>query len=213
MSDILRVLIADDHHVVRRGLATLLVPRNRMTVVGEAANGREAVELARALRPDVIVMDMLMPELTGAEAIRQIKHEQPEARILVLASFAERADVQAAMQAGALGYLLKAAPPAELLSTIRSVAQGMLSLPRELAQVFTQPAPVAPSLEKLTERELAVLRLLADGRSNQEIAQSLAISNTTVRTHVTNILAKLNVTNRTQAALIAHERFGPHISG
>lgn len=213
MSEIIRVLIADDHHVVRRGLATLLVPRNKMTVVGEAANGREAVELAQALRPDVIVIDMLMPELTGVEAIRQIMQLQPEARILVLASFAERADVQAALQAGALGYLLKAAPPAELLSAIRSVSQGTLSLPRELAQAFTQPAPVAPGFEQLTEREQAVLRLLADGLTNQQIAQSLAISDTTVRAHVSSILAKLNVANRTQAALLARERSGPQGAG
>jgi DNA-binding NarL/FixJ family response regulator len=208
MSEIIRVLIADDHHVVRRGLATLLVPRNKMTVVGEASNGREAVELALTLRPDVIVIDMLMPELTGTEAIREIKQEQPGARILVLASFAEPAEVQAALQAGALGYLLKSAPPKELLSAIRSVYEGTLSLPRELAQVFTQPAPADPDFDSLTEREQAVLRLLAQGQSNQAIAASLCISNTTVRAHVSSILAKLNVANRTQAALVARERFG-----
>jgi NarL family two-component system response regulator LiaR len=208
MSENIRVLIADDHHVVRRGLATLLVPRNKMTVVGEATNGREAVELALALRPDVIVIDMLMPELTGTEAIRQIKHEQPEARILVLASFAEAAEVQAAIQAGALGYLLKAAPPEELLSAIRSVAKGTLSLPRELAKVFSQPALAAPSIEMFTEREHAVLRLLTQGQTNPEIAASLCISTTTVRAHVSSILAKLQVANRTQAALIARERLG-----
>jgi two-component system, NarL family, response regulator LiaR len=208
MSELIRVLIADDHHVVRRGLATLLVPRNKMTVVGEANDGREAVALALSLRPDVIVMDMLMPELTGTEAIRQIKQEQPEARILVLASFAEPAEVQAALQAGALGYLLKSAAPNELLSAIRSVAEGTLSLPSELALVFTQPVPAVPSLALLTEREQAVLRLLARGQANQAIAASLCISNTTVRAHVSSILAKLSVANRTQAALIAREHFG-----
>lgn len=209
MSELIRVLIADDHHVVRRGLASLLVPRNKMTLVGEATNGREAVELAQTLQPDVIVMDMLMPELKGVEAIRQIKQLQPEVRILVLASFAERADVQAALQAGALGYLLKSAPPRELLHAIQSVAQGTLSLPQELAQVFTHPASAAPEFEQLTEREQAVLRLLADGLTNQQIARSLAISDTTVRAHVSSILAKLNVANRTQAALLARERYGP----
>lgn len=213
MSDTIRVLIADDHHIVRRGLATLLAPRNKMTVVGEAANGREAVQLAQTLQPDVIVMDLLMPELTGVEAIRAIKQAQPEARILVLASFAERSDVQAAMHAGALGYLLKATPPKELLSAVRSVAQGSLTLPRELAQIFTQPAAPAPKLDQLTEREQAVLRLLADGLSNQQIAQNLVISDTTVRAHVSNILAKLHVANRTQAALIARERFGAYTPG
>jgi DNA-binding NarL/FixJ family response regulator len=213
MSDTIRVLIADDHHIVRRGLATLLAPRNKMTVAGEAANGREAVQLAQTLQPDVIVMDLLMPELTGVEAIQAIKQAQPEARILVLASFAERGDVQAALQAGALGYLLKATPPKELLSAIRSVAQGVLTLPRELAQIFTQPAAPTPKLDQLTEREQAVLRLLADGLSNQQIAQNLVISDTTVRAHVSNILAKLHVTNRTQAALIARERFGAYAPG
>jgi DNA-binding NarL/FixJ family response regulator len=213
MSHTIRVLIADDHHIVRRGLATLLAPRNKMTVVGEAANGREAVQLAQTLQPDVIVMDLLMPELTGVEAIQAIKQAQPEARILVLASFAERGDVQAALQAGALGYLLKATPPNELLSAIRSVAQGVLTLPRELAQIFTQPAAPTPKLDQLTEREQAVLRLLADGLSNQQIAQNLVISDTTVRAHVSNILAKLRVANRTQAALIARERFGAYAPG
>jgi two-component system, NarL family, response regulator LiaR len=213
MTDTIRVLIADDHHIVRRGLATLLAPRNKMTVVGEAANGREAVQLAQTLQPDVIVMDLLMPELTGVEAIRAIKQTQPEARILVLASFAERGDIQAALQAGALGYLLKATPPKELLSAVRSVAQGALTLPREVAQIFSQPGAPTPKLNQLTEREQAVLRLLADGLSNQQIAQNLVISDTTVRAHVSNILAKLHVANRTQAALIAREQLGAHTPG
>ncbi len=205
MTELIRVLIADDHHVVRRGLAGFLVPRNKMLVVGEAANGREAVELARALKPDVTVIDMLMPELTGLEAIAAIRRDDPQARILVVASFSERADVVAALQAGALGYMRKDALPRELLQAIRTVHQGSLALPQDLAVALTQPLQPGPSFDGLTERELAVLRLLAEGRANHEIALRLVISDATVRSHVSSILAKLNVANRTQAALVARE--------
>jgi two-component system, NarL family, response regulator LiaR len=206
MSDLIRVLIADDHYVVRQGLAALLAPRNGMEVVGEAATGREAVELARTLQPDVILMDMMMPEMDGPQAIALIKQENPKARILVLTSFGESKQIAAAVHAGALGYLLKDSSPDDLLLAIRSVHRGTLVLPQDLALKLIQPRPPAAALDQLTERETDVLRLLAEGQSNQEIARSLHISMTTVRSHVSNILMKLGVSNRTQAALVARER-------
>jgi len=206
MTDLIRVLIADDHFVVRQGLAALLLPRNGMAVVGEAANGREAVVLARTLQPDVILMDMIMPEMNGPEAIALIKRENPKARILVLTSFGESKQISAAIQAGALGYLLKDSSPDDLLHAIRSVHRGNLVLPQDLALALMQPRPAAAALDQLTERETDVLRLLAQGQSNQEIARNLSISTTTVRSHVSSILMKLNVANRTQAALAAQEQ-------
>ena len=206
MSELIRILIADDHYVVRQGLTALLTPRNGMEVVGEAATGREAVELARTLKPDVILMDMIMPELDGPAAITLIKHDNSEARILVLTSFGESKQISAAIQAGALGYLLKDSSPDDLLHAIRSVHRGNLVLPQDLALKLMQPQPVVAALDQLTERETDVLRLLAQGQSNQEIAVNLSISTTTVRSHVSNILLKLGVSNRTQAALIAKER-------
>ena len=206
MGDLIRILIADDHFVVRQGLVALLAPRNGMEVVGEAATGREAVDQARALQPDVILMDMIMPELDGPEAIVLIRHENPEARILVLTSFGESKQISAAIQAGALGYLLKDSSPDDLLHAILGVYRGNLVLPQDLAQKLMQPQPAAPAIDQLTDREIDVLRLLAQGQSNQEIARNLHISTTTVRSHMSNILMKLGVSNRTQAALVARER-------
>ena len=206
MSELIRVLIADDHFVVRQGLATLLVARNGMAVVGEAATGAAAVELARTLQPDVILMDLIMPELDGTAAIVRIKEHNPAARILVLTSFGEREKVAAAIQAGALGFLLKDSSPDDLFHAIRSVHRGNLVIPGDLVKELMQPQPPAPTTSQFTERELDVLRLLVQGKSNPEIGQALFISTTTVRSHVTNILTKLNVANRTQAALVAQER-------
>ena len=204
MAELIRVLIADDHYVVRQGLATLLAPRNGMEVVGTAATGAEAVELARTLEPDVILIDIVMPEMTGTEAIGLIKQQNPAAHILVLTSFGEREKVAAALGAGALGYLLKDSSPDDLLYAIRSIHRGNLMIPQELAKDLLRPS--APVSESFTERELDVLRLLAQGLSNREIGEALFISATTVRSHVSNILLKLNVANRTQAAMAAQER-------
>jgi two-component system, NarL family, response regulator LiaR len=206
MTELIRVLVADDHYVVRQGLVTLLVARNGMQAVGEAATGKEAVALALALQPDVIMMDMNMPELGGLEAIGQILHQNPAARILVLTSFGEKERVSAALQAGALGYLLKDSSPDDLLNAIRTVYRGNLVVPGELARELMQPQPAAPATGQFTQRELDVLRLLVQGRSNREIGETLFIGMTTVRSHMSNILMKLNVSNRTQAALIAQER-------
>jgi len=206
MTDLIRILIADDHFVVRQGLAALLVPRNGMQVVGEVATGREAVEQARMLQPDVILMDMLMPELDGPGAITLIKQENPNARILVLTSFGESNQVSVAIRAGALGYLLKDSTPDDLFHAIRSVYRGNLVLPQALAAELMQPKPAEATPGQLTERETDVLRMLAQGQSNKEIARNLNISTTTVRSHVSNILMKLNVSNRTQAVLVAQDR-------
>jgi NarL family two-component system response regulator LiaR len=210
MTDLLRILIADDHMVVRRGLCSLLIPRNGMEVIGEAADGVEAVELARSLQPDVILMDMVMPHLDGPEAVVEIKKENPEARILILTSFGEDARVSAAIRAGALGYLLKDSSPDELFHAIREVAQGNLSLPPQVAMKLMQDLQkpkrdrLAPETA-LTQRELDVLRGIAQGLSNQDIAGQLMISQATVRSHVSSLLSKLGLTNRTQAALYAVE--------
>lgn len=207
MAAVIRVLMADDHAIVREGMRALIETQPDMRLVGEAADGVEAVELAVSLSPDVILMDMVMPRKNGLEAIREIKLANPAARILVITSFAEDDKVFPSIKAGALGYLLKDSPPRELLQAIRSVYQGQISLHPSIAlkviQELNQPSSMPPTDEPLTEREVDVLRLIARGLSNQEIAQDLVISERTVGTHVSNILNKLHLANRTQAALYA----------
>lgn len=203
----IRILITDDHAIVREGLRTLIGTEPGMEVVGEAADGVEAVQKACNLKPDVILLDMVMPRMNGLEAIHEIKRECPEAHILVLTSFSDDEMVFPAIKAGALGYLLKNTTPERLLRAIRDVHQGKPSMSSDIAiklmLELQRPSDLPPTEEPLTEREMDVLRLVAQGLTNQEIAESLVIGVGTVRTHVSNILAKLHLANRTQAALYA----------
>jgi len=208
-----RVLIVDDHTVVRKGLQSLLSSeRYGIEVIGEAGDGVQAVDMALELQPDVILMDLQMPRKSGLEAIQEIIGRKPDLSILVLSSFGEDERVAAALRAGALGFLLKDSTPDELVSAIHAVALGHISLPKELSQsIFgvsreASAFPTEGNLTDLTARELDVLRCLADGASNKEIASQLSVSLTTVRTHVSSILRKLGLENRTQAALYAREQ-------
>ena len=208
MTETIHILIADDHAIVREGLRALIDTERGMELVGEAADGVEAVLRARSLQPDVILLDLVMPRKDGIEAISEIKRENPEARILVLTSFAEDDKVFPAIKAGALGYLLKDSSPQELLQAIREVYRGESSLHPAIARKLIRelnrpPENLPPTEEPLTEREVEVLSLVARGLSNQEIADRLVVSERTVRTHVSNILGKLHLANRTQAALYA----------
>jgi len=213
-TETIRILITDDHAVVREGLRTLIGTEPGMEVIGEAEDGLEAVQKACALRPDVILLDMVMPRMDGLEAIIEIKRECPEARILVLTSFSDDEKVFPAIKAGALGYLLKNATPERLLNAIRDVHQGKPSMSSDIAnklmRELQRTSNLPPTEEPLTEREMDVLRLVAQGLTNQEIAEKLVIGDGTVRTHVSNILGKLHLANRTQAALYAlREGFAP----
>jgi two-component system, NarL family, response regulator LiaR len=206
LNETIRVLVAEDHTVVRAGLIALISSEDGLEVVGQAGDGLEAVERVRECQPDVILMDLSMPKLDGIGAITAIRQEQPRARVLVLTSFVEDEKVFAALKAGALGYLLKESSPDDLLRGIRAIHRGeswlhpaiALKLVRELCE------PQATALDDpLTERELEVLRLVAQGLSNKVIADRLEISERTARTHVSNILEKLHLANRTQATLYA----------
>jgi NarL family two-component system response regulator LiaR len=206
-SPVIRVFVAEDHAVVRKGICALLTLEPGIEVAGEAGNGREAVQKIQDLGPDVILMDLVMPEMDGIEATKGIMAQQPEARILVLTSFATDDKVFPAIQAGALGYLLKDSEPAEVVAAIRQVYEGEPSLhpriARKLMQELSRPLQRPPTTEPLTGREVEVLQLVARGMSNQEIAAGLVITEGTVRVHVSSILSKLHLASRTQAALYA----------
>jgi NarL family two-component system response regulator LiaR len=207
MTSPIRVLIADDHAILRKGIRALLGTEPDIEVVGETGDGLETVAQAKTLHPDVILMDLVMPNMDGIEATRQITAEQPDVRILVLTSFAADDKVFPAIKAGALGYILKDSGPAELVQAIHQVYQGQPSLEPSIAlkmlQELSHPSQRPPTPEPLSEREMEVLRLLAQGKSNREIAEQLVITELTVRTHVSNILGKLHLASRTQAALYA----------
>jgi NarL family two-component system response regulator LiaR len=203
----IRILVADDHQLVRQGFMAMLSVKPGIEVIGQAADGVEAVELAQSLRPDIILLDLLMPNMDGIEATREIKAGDPDARILIITSFAEDENVYQAIKAGALGYLLKDSSPQELMQAIHDVCEGRLSLHPNIAlkliEDLNQPTETKPTEDPLTEREVEVLKLVAKGRSNQEIAEELIVSERTVGAHVSNILSKLHLANRTQAALYA----------
>jgi NarL family two-component system response regulator LiaR len=207
MSETIRVLIVDDHVFVRKGIQALLATEEDIEVVGEAQDGQEALERIENLHPDVILLDLLMPKLDGIEVTRRVVAEEPKARILVLTSFVADDKVFPAIKAGALGYLLKDSEPEDLIRAIRQVYAGESSLSpliaRKVLQEISQPPDRDLTEEPLTEREVEVLLHIAKGKSNREIADELVLSEATVRTHVSNILGKLRLASRTQAALYA----------
>jgi NarL family two-component system response regulator LiaR len=203
----IRIFIAEDHAIVRKGVRALLTLEPGIEVIGEAGDGREAVRGIARLQPDVILMDLVMPELDGIQAIRQIIDRDPEARILVLTSFATDDKVFPAIKAGAMGYLLKDSEPEEVVRAIRQVHRGESSLHPRIARLLMRELSKAgerpPTADPLTARELEVLRLVAQGLSNQQIADDLVLTVGTVRVHVSSILNKLHVASRTQATLYA----------
>ena len=200
----IRVLISDDHAVLRHGLRLILQSAPDITVVGEAGTGTDAVALAIVLTPDVVLMDLDLPDMSGAEATQRIRAACPETRVLILTVSDRKADFLGALKAGARGYLLKSMDSREVLAAIRRVAEGEAVLPPKLAarllDELAEPLQPAPIAEGLTERELEVLASLAQGLGNKEIASALNITENTVKTHVRSILAKLGVRSRTEAA-------------
>jgi DNA-binding NarL/FixJ family response regulator len=201
-SESIRILTVDDHQLLREGIAAVLERQEDMTLVAQASNGREAVDSFRRLRPDVTLMDLRMPDMSGIEAITAIRAEFPDARIIVLTTYAGDAQAAAALKAGAVGYLLKNLVRKELLETIRVVHSGKRRVPPEIATEIAEHV----ADDELTERELDVLRRVAAGKSNKLIAAELDISEGTVKTHMKSILPKLDASDRTHAVMIALKR-------
>ena len=217
MADVITVLLVDDHDIVRVGLSSFLSGFDDIHVIGEAANGKEAVDQIKALSPDIVLMDMMMPEMDGIQAIQAMRDQELPGRVIALTSFATDDKIFPAIKAGAMGYLLKDSSPEELLEAIRKVHQGEPSLApdiarkmlTELARPDTRPegypegAPKKPTPDPLTPREVEILKLVATGKSNKAIAEELFVSEATVRTHMTSILSKLHLANRVEATLYA----------
>lgn len=199
----IRILIADDHAVVRQGLRMFLALDSELDVIGEATNGLQALQMAHKLKPDVILMDLLMPEMDGVTATTAVRRELPDIEVIALTSVLEDSAVIGAIRAGAIGYLLKDTESDDLIRAIKAAAAGQVQLSPKAAARLMREVRAPESPETLTERETEVLRLLAEGKANKEIAQALTIGEKTVKTHVSSILGKLNVTSRTQAALYA----------
>lgn len=203
------VLLVDDHRMVRTGLAALLQTADGIEVVGQAADGEEAVELAVQVRPDVVLMDLSMPVVDGVEATRRVLAELPETKIVVLTSFSDRERVAEALQAGAVGYLLKDCEPDELRNAIRSAAAGHVPLDPRVARVLLPAARGGRPEDALSPREQDVLRLVAEGRANKQIGRALGISERTVKSHLGSVFRQIGVADRTSAALWARD----HLSG
>jgi len=207
MTASIRVLIADDHEIVRKGIRALLEAQPDIQIIGEACDGAQAIAQAQESQPDVVLMDLVMPKLDGIEATKQIRAKQPGTRVLVLTSFAADDKAFPAIKAGALGYLLKDSGPRELIQAIHQVYRGEPSLAPMIARKLLLEVSGAPqeplTADPLSSRELDVLRLIAQGLNNREIAEKLSITEITVRTHVSNILGKLHLASRTRAALYA----------
>jgi NarL family two-component system response regulator LiaR len=203
----IKVLVVDDHAIIRKGVRAVLDLEPDIDLVGEAENGVQAIDLEKQLHPDVILMDLMMPVMDGITAIREIKKQQPQARILVLTNFAGEEMIFPAIKSGAVGYHLKDSSPEALIEAIRQVNQGLVSLhpsiAKKLLDELQNTGEQTLAEEPLTPRELDILRRIAQGQENREIADHLVISEATVRTHVSNILGKLHLANRTQAALYA----------
>lgn len=207
MAGIIRVILADDHNVVRAGIREMLADEADIDVVGEARNGRDAVDLALALKPDVVVMDIHMPELSGIEATRQIRLGAPEVRVLVLTSYQDDPYIHGLLDAGASGYLLKTAEDREIVRAVRATAAGQSIIDAALApRLLTRVQEPATVVDTLTERELEVLRLVARGQTNKQIGLELQISDRTVQNHLAHIYSKLGVASRTESVTVALQR-------
>lgn len=203
-SDTIRVVIVDDHDMVRRGLAAFLKAKTDLELVGEARNGKEALQVCEQVQPDVVLMDLVMPEMSGAAATKQIRERCPEVQVIAVTSFQERELVQEALQAGAISYLLKNVSANELAAAIRAAHAGRSTLAPEAAQALIQTAGEGPTPgHDLTEREREVLALMVEGLTNPQIAERLVVSRSTAKAHVSNILSKLGVSNRAEAIAMA----------